>query len=82
MFWMTRLSVIVISAALAVSAQVPQVGNEVELRATHHLGVPLHKEAGGSPDFDRVPDGAHAVISEIQQNKRWFKVTVQDGRVG
>jgi endonuclease/exonuclease/phosphatase family metal-dependent hydrolase len=79
---MTRLSLIVISATLAVPAQTPQAGNKVELRATHHLGVPLHKEAGGPPDFDRVPDGIHAVISEIQQNNRWFKVTVQDGRVG
>ena len=54
MFSMTRLSVIVVGVTLAASAQTPQAGNEVELRATHHLGVPLHKQAGGSADFDRV----------------------------
>jgi hypothetical protein len=35
------------------------VGDQVELKATHQAGVPLHNAPGGSPKFHRVPNRHH-----------------------
>ncbi|MBM3814070.1 MAG: hypothetical protein FJW20_20780 [Acidimicrobiia bacterium] len=67
--------------AAMLCAQAPAVGASVELRGTHHLGVPLHKKVGGSDDFDRVPHGARAKVEEVQEEGRWLRITlVPSGR--
>lgn len=58
------------------------VGDRVELKATHHLGVPFHKEPRGTPDFQRVPDGTTAAVTEIAQEGRWLKLELDDGKTG
>jgi hypothetical protein len=58
------------------------VGDQVELKATHQAGVPLHKEPRGTNDFQRVPDGTRATVLEVAQDGRWLKLSLPDGRTG
>jgi Bacterial SH3 domain/Staphylococcal nuclease homologue len=58
------------------------VGDQVELKATHQAGVPLHKEPHGTDDFQRVPDGTKATIIEVAPDSRWVKLSLPDGRTG
>lgn len=59
-----------------------KVGDRVELKATHHLGVPFHKEPRGTPDFQRVPDGTTATVTELAQEGRWLKLQLAGGNTG
>ena len=57
-----------ICAAGIVSAMV--VCDQVELKATHQAGVPLHHEPRGTNDFQRVPDGTKATVIEVAPDGR------------
>jgi micrococcal nuclease len=58
------------------------VGDQVELKATHKAGAPLHKEPRGTNDFQRVPDGTRATVMGIALDGRWVKLALPDGRTG
>lgn len=57
------------------------VGDRVELRATHHLGVPLHRVASSSM-FGRAPDGSVGDVVEVSVSNGWVRLELSDGRVG
>ena len=44
------------------SAFAAAIGDQVELNATHPAGVPFHSAPGGTPKFQRVPDGTVATV--------------------
>jgi hypothetical protein len=56
------------------------VGDQVELKATHQAGVPLHQELHGTNDFQRIPDGTRARVIDIANNGQWLKLSLPDGR--
>jgi len=58
------------------------VGDQVELKATHQAGVPLHQELHGTNDFQRIPDGTRARVIDIANNGQWLKLSLPDGRTG
>lgn len=67
----------VLSMALAIYANVdaepvaqPAVNDRVLLRATHHLGIPVHNLPQGTQDFRRVPDGTTGKVTQIQPNNK------------
>jgi hypothetical protein len=74
---------VILSLFLATSIAIAAtVGDQVELKATHQAGVPLHKEPRGTNDFQRVPDGTQATVTEVAQDGRWIKLSLPDGRTG
>jgi hypothetical protein len=80
--YVTSLLCIVSLFCAAGSTFAAVVGDQVELKATHHAGVPLHKEPHGTHDFQRVPDGTKATVIEVAQDGRWSKLSLPDGRTG
>jgi hypothetical protein len=52
------------------------VGDQIELKATHQAGVPLHQEPRGTNDFQRVPDGTRATVIEVAPDGRWVKLSL------
>jgi hypothetical protein len=58
------------------------VGDQVELRARHRAGVPLHQEPRSTHDFQCVPGGTKATVVELTQDGRWLKLALPDGRTG
>jgi endonuclease/exonuclease/phosphatase family metal-dependent hydrolase len=78
------LGVCVLSVSLPLLADEPQVGDTVELKASHHLGVPLHSDPDPPfDDFERVADAALAEILEIRDGGRWNRIRVEsDARDG
>ena len=58
------------------------IGDQVVLQATHPAGVPLHQEPRGTHDFQRVPDGTKATVTDLAQSGRWLKLSIPDGRTG
>jgi hypothetical protein len=78
----TFLAALVLATGVLTWADTPRLGDEIELRARHHLGVPLHRLPESTNDFDRVPDGAHAIVREIQDDADWFRLEIADGRGG
>jgi hypothetical protein len=58
------------------------VGDHVELRATQQAGVPLHQEPRGTNDFQRVPDGTQATVTDTAKGGQWLKLSLSDGRTG
>ena len=52
------LMILCCTAGITVSAMV--VGDQIELKATHQAGVPLHQELHATNDFQRIPDGTLA----------------------
>jgi endonuclease/exonuclease/phosphatase family metal-dependent hydrolase len=59
-----------------------KVGDRVELKATHHDGIPLHKEPHSTHDFQRVPHGTAANVMETAQDGRWLKLQFEDRKSG
>ena len=78
--WRTVVLALCVLAPPSLWAQA--VGDRIELKASHHLGVPLHSQVGGSPRFERVLHGAVAVVREIQQTGRWLQIDLPDMRSG
>lgn len=67
---------------LALGAVTVQVGERIELKSTHHQGVPLHDEPRGTDDFQRVSDGTQAEVLEISAPNQWLRLRISDGREG
>jgi Bacterial SH3 domain len=66
-----------VSIALAAA-----IGDQVELKATHQAGVPLHQEPRGTNDFQRIPDGTRAQVIDVAKDGQWLKLSLPDGRTG
>jgi endonuclease YncB( thermonuclease family) len=64
------------------SAFAAAVGEQVELKASHRDGVPLHQEPRGRHDFQRVPDGTRATVIDMAGGGQWLKLSLPDGRTG
>jgi endonuclease YncB( thermonuclease family) len=58
------------------------IGDQVELKATHLAGVPLHQEPRGTNDFQRIPDGTRAHVIDVAKGGQWLKLSLPDGRTG
>jgi len=81
---MARLLALALFALVLIapaSAQDVAIGDNVVLRATSPLGVPLHREARSSL-FGRAPDGATGSVLDLAQDGRWLKLQLVDGRTG
>jgi micrococcal nuclease len=70
---------LLLAASIAFAAA---VGDQVELKATHQAGVPLHKQPQGTNDFQRVPGGTRATVVDIAKDGQWLKLSLSDGRTG
>jgi endonuclease/exonuclease/phosphatase family metal-dependent hydrolase len=76
------------AAAVILALAVPSgllaqaVGDRVELKASHHLGVPLHAQAGGGLTFERVAGRTVATVVELQESGAWLRVQLEDARSG
>jgi Bacterial SH3 domain len=58
------------------------VGDQIELRAAHQAGVPIHQEPRGTNDFQRIPDGTQATVTDTAKGGQWLKISLPDGRTG
>jgi hypothetical protein len=76
------LLILLLLPAVAWGAISANVGDQIELKATHHSGVPLHDEPRGTDDFQRVSDGARATVLAIQPGNGWLQIRLADGREG
>jgi micrococcal nuclease len=56
--------------------------DQLELKARHRDGVPLHREPHGSNDFQRVPNGTKATVIDLTKDAHWLKLSLPDGRTG
>lgn len=61
-----------LASAASIAQDTASVGDHVSLRATHHLGVPVHNQPQGTHDFRRVPDGTTGKILALEGNGRWL----------
>jgi hypothetical protein len=68
-----------LAACIAIAAT---VGDQVELKATHQAGIPLHQEPRGTNDFQRIPDGTRAHVIDVAKGGQWLKLSLPDGRTG
>jgi micrococcal nuclease len=68
-----------LAASIAIAAT---VGDQVELKATHQTGVPLHQEPRGTNVFQRIPEGTRAQVIDVANNGQWLKLSLPDGRTG
>jgi len=74
---------VILSLFLAVSIAIAAtVGDQVEHKATHQAGVPLHQEPRGTNDFQRIPDGTRAQVIDLAKDGQWLKLSLPDGRTG
>jgi hypothetical protein len=58
------------------------VGDQVELKATHHAGVPFHQAPGGTKKFQRVPTGTIGTVMDLAREGRWLEIRLSDQRTG
>ena len=79
--WLVVLALLmpVVYGSIAFAAT---IGYQVELKATHQAGVPLHQEPRGTNDFQRVPDGSKVTVIEVAPDGRWVNLSLPDGRTG
>lgn len=56
----------------------PVVGDQVVVKATKPLGVPVHQEARSSL-FARATDGSQGTVMELAENGRWIHVNFDNG---
>ena len=77
-----RAAVLLLTALLPPGVLAQALGDRVELKASQHLGVPLHSQVGGSAVFERVPDGTVATVLELQRAGDWLRVELGDARSG
>ena len=75
-------ALLLLAPSLVQAAATARVGDQIELKATHHQGVPLHHESRGTDDFQRISDGSRASVLEIGPNG-WLRIRlVEDNREG
>jgi hypothetical protein len=72
----------VILGLAAGTALAAAIGEQVELKATHQTGIPFHQEPRGTNDFQRIPDGTRAKVTDIAKEGQWLKLSLPDGRTG
>jgi len=53
------------------------VDNQVELKATHPSGIPLHQEPRGTKDFQLIPDGTRARVIDVANDGQWLKLSLR-----
>jgi hypothetical protein len=75
--WLAVL-ISILSGAAAFAAT---VGDRIELTATHPAGMPFHRAAGGTPTFQRIPDGTIATVIGLGGG-RWLQLRLADQRTG
>jgi endonuclease/exonuclease/phosphatase family metal-dependent hydrolase len=75
-------AVLFLLPVLALADVSASVGDQIELKATHHAGVPLHNQPRGTDDFQRVSDGTRATVLEISSTNGWLQLRISDGREG
>ena len=66
------LSMSLIPASTLMAQTSFNIGQRIELKATHPLGVPLHRESRSSL-FGRAPDRSKAKIMDLNANQRWLR---------
>jgi hypothetical protein len=76
------LVAVIVSLVAGAAFAAAGVGDQVELKATHQAGVPLHQQPRGTNDFQRVPDGTRAIVLKVALDGRWVKLSLPDGRTG
>jgi len=54
-----------------------EVGDRIILKATNHLGVPVHENFKGVNDYYRLPDGSQSTVLKIQE--KWYQIQHDDG---
>jgi endonuclease/exonuclease/phosphatase family metal-dependent hydrolase len=69
---MKQLIAVVAILVAPIIAEAQDVGDNVSLRATHHLGIPVHSLPQGTHDFRRVPDGTTGEVLALQDDDRWM----------
>jgi endonuclease/exonuclease/phosphatase family metal-dependent hydrolase len=79
--WRCRSGPSVCWGALSV-AFAAAIGDQIELRATHQAGVPFHSAPGGTPTFQRVPDGTVGTVMDLARDNRWLELRLADARTG
>jgi Bacterial SH3 domain len=83
--WTSPFTALLLTLSLSVApdrAFAAAVGDQVELRATHPAGVPLHSAPGGSQRFQRVPGGTVATVIGLERGGSWLELRVPDDRTG
>lgn len=70
------LALLPASPALAIDLE---VGQWIELKATHRQGVPLHQQPRPSL-MGRAPDIARAEVLAMEQAQHWIQIRLEDGR--
>jgi hypothetical protein len=83
--WTSPFTALLLTLSLSIApdrAFAAAVGDQVELRATHPAGVPLHSAPGGSQRFQRVPGGTVATVIGLERGGSWLELRVPDDRTG
>lgn len=83
--WTSPLTALLLTVSLCLAsdrALAAAVGDQVELRARHPAGVPLHSAPGGTPKFQRVPGGTVATVIGVARDGSWLELRVPDERTG
>jgi hypothetical protein len=74
------LVAVIVSLVAGAAFAAAGVGDQVDLKATHQAGVPLHQQPRGTNDFQRVPDGTRAIVLKVAPDGRWVKLSLPNGR--
>jgi hypothetical protein len=64
------MAILLCMAGITVAAV---VGDQVELKASHQAGIPLHQEPRGTNDFERLPDGTRARVIDVAKGGQWLQ---------
>lgn len=75
------LSLLLLLTSLPALALDVEIGQQIQLKATNPLGVPLHKNAFSSLK-DRVKDDAQATVIDTDNNKHWLNISTESGQQG
>ncbi|MGK7884545.1 MAG: endonuclease/exonuclease/phosphatase family protein [Crocosphaera sp.] len=71
---LTLMGCLLVNPALALEVE---IGQQVELKATKPIGVPLHERASSSLK-GRLSDGTIASVVDTDDDKRWLKIETDD----
>lgn len=75
------LTIVIYIVPLPALAIDVQVGQQVRLRASNDLGVPLHEQSTPSL-FDRVADGTVAEVLGTANDQSWLNIKTPDNQIG
>ncbi len=71
---LTLMGCLLVNPALALEVE---IGQQVQLKATKPIGVPLHERASSSLK-GRLPDGTIASVVDTDDEKHWLKIATDD----